>query len=216
MKKQNIKVTYGVIGLLIIIFIIDFFVWNQEGTKVMSVSHLIEGKQWGYLTKYGRLLNIAAISPGWWRLLTYMFLHANIPHLVINCIGLYAIGSALEQRLGGKNVIIIGLLSGIASAVITIVVTYTAVGANGAIYGMGGALLILTIRDRKNTWTIQPLIKKLLIIIYLIVPNLYDVNTLISNEVGLIAGIFIGLLFSGVVGEERVADVTTNMRRNEI
>lgn len=194
MKRKIIKSTYGLISLLIVVFLVDFFVLNQEGTKVLSVNHLLKGNQWGYLSKYGRLLNVLAMSPEWWRLFTSMFLHAGIPHLIVNCIGLYCIGSIVEQRLGGSKLLVIYILSGIGSAMITMLVTYGSVGASGAIYGIGGTLLILIIRDRKNVWSSRPAMQKIFIIVYLTIPNLSGVNTLISHEVGLIIGILLGLL----------------------
>ena len=194
MKRKIIKSTYGLISLLIVVFLVDFFVLNQEGTKVLSVDHLLKGNQWGYLSKYGRLLNVSAMSPEWWRLFTSMFLHAGIPHLIVNCIGLYCIGSIVEQRLGGSKLLVIYILSGIGSAMITMLVTYGSVGASGAIYGIGGTLLILIIRDRKNVWSARPAMQKIFIIVYLTIPNLSGVNTLISHEVGLIIGILLGLL----------------------
>lgn len=206
MKRKNIKSTYGLISLLIVVFLIDFVVLNQEGTKVLSVDHLLKGNQWGYLTKYGRLLNVSAMSPEWWRLFTCMFLHAGIPHLIANCIGLYCIGSIVEQRLGGMKLLIIFILSGIGSAMITMLVTYGSVGASGAIYGVGGTLLILIIKDRKNSWSTQSVWKKIIIMVYLIVPNLSGVNTLIAHEVGLIIGILFGLLLvmSSIKGDSAI------------
>lgn len=194
MKRKNIKSTYGLIGLLIVVFLVDFFVLNQEGTKVLSVNHLLKGNQWGYLSKYGRLLNVSAMNPEWWRLFTSMFLHAGIPHLIVNCLGLYCIGSVIEQRLGGMKLLVIYIFSGIGSAMITMLVTYGSVGASGAIYGIGGTLLILIIRDKKNVWSTRPVMQKIIIIAYLTIPNLSGVNTLISHEVGLIIGILLGLL----------------------
>ncbi len=132
----------------------------------------------------------------WWRLFTCMFLHAGIPHLVVNCIGLYCIGSIVEKRLGGKKFIIIYILSGIGSALITMFVSYGSVGASGAIYGIGGTFLTLAIKDRKNIWSCAPILKKIIIIAYLVLPNLSGVNTLIAHESGLIVGIVLGLLFS--------------------
>lgn len=208
MKRRNSKSTYRIISLLIVVFLIDFLVLSQEGTKVLSADHLWMGNQWGYLTKYGRLLNVSAMSPEWWRLLTCMFLHAGIPHLVVNCIGLYSIGSIVEQRLGGMKLLVIYLLSGIGSAMITMLVTYGSVGASGAIYGIGGTLLILIIKDRKNSWSTQPLLKKLIIVAYLIVPNLSGVNTLIAHETGLIIGILFGLVLVASVKEDSSKEQT--------
>jgi rhomboid protease GluP len=196
MKRKNCKFTYGLISLLVIVFVLDFLILNQEGTKVLSSNHLLKGNQWGYLTQYGRLLNINAMSPEWWRLFTCMFLHSGIPHLVVNCVGLYCIGSIVERSFGGKKFVIIYILSGMGSALITMFITYGSVGASGAIYGIGGTLLILIFKDRKNTWSYVPILKRIIIIIYLILPNFSGINTMISHEVGFIIGILLGLVFS--------------------
>lgn len=214
MKRKNIKSTYGLISLLIVVFLLDFLVLNQEGTKVLSVNHLLKGNQWGYLSKYGRLLNVSAMSPEWWRLFTSMFLHAGIPHLIVNCIGLYSIGSIVEQRLGGMKLLVIYILSGIGSAMITMLVTYGSIGASGAIYGIGGTLLILMIRDRKNSWSTRPIMQKIIIIAYLIIPNSSGINTLISHEVGLIIGILLGLLFNTSPDEDCSIEQKKEMHMN--
>ncbi|WP_455716272.1 rhomboid family intramembrane serine protease [Anaerosporobacter sp.] len=214
MKRKNCKYTYGLISLLVVVFLLDFLVLNKEGTKVLSVDHLLKGNQWGYLTQYGRLLNINAMSPEWWRLFTCMFLHAGIPHLVVNCIGLYCIGSIVERRFGSKRFVAIYLLCGIGSALVTTSFTYGSVGASGAIYGMGGTLLILIIKERKNIWSLETILKKILIIAYLILPNLGGVNTLISHEVGLIIGILLGLIFSLSVKDSDDRDLSNeNMKQ---
>lgn len=208
MKRKNIKSTYGLISLLIVVFLLDYVILNQEGTNVLSVNHLLKGNQWGYLSKYGRLLNVSAMSPEWWRLFTSMFLHAGIPHLIVNCIGLFCIGSIVEQRLGGIKLLVIYILSGIGSAMITMLVTYGSVGASGAIYGIGGTLLILIIRDRKNIWSTRSAMQKIVIIVYLTIPNISGVNTLISHEVGLIIGILLGLLIVASTREDRGVEQT--------
>ena len=214
MKRKNIKSTYGLISLLIVIFLLDYIVLNQEGTNVLSVDHLLKGNQWGYLSKYGRLLNVSAMSPEWWRLFTSMFLHAGIPHLIVNCIGLYCIGSIVEQRLGGMKLLVIYILSGVASAMITMLVTYGSVGASGAIYGIGGTLLIMMIKDRKNVWSARPAMQKIIIIVYLTIPNSSGVNTLISHEVGLIIGILLGLLL--VTSTKEDSSIEQNREKHTI
>ena len=46
-----------------------------------------------------------------WSLITYMFLHAGLMHLIFNMIGLYFFGPRLEDRLGGKRFLLLYLLN---------------------------------------------------------------------------------------------------------
>jgi membrane associated rhomboid family serine protease len=51
-----------------------------------------------------------------WRFIGFQFLHAHLPHLLFNMIGLYFFGSLVEQRLGGKRYLAFYLLCGICGA----------------------------------------------------------------------------------------------------
>ena len=73
-----------------------------------------------------------------WTLLTYMFLHAGIGHILFNMLSLFFFGPRLEARLGGRSFITLYLLSGLTGAVLSSVLSPWAavVGASGAIYGV--------------------------------------------------------------------------------
>ena len=73
-----------------------------------------------------------------WTLFTYMFLHAGLMHLLFNMIGLYFFGPRLEQRLGGRQFLLLYVLSGITGALLSIPLTprVAIVGASGAVFGV--------------------------------------------------------------------------------
>ena len=78
----------------------------------------------------------------YYRLLTGMFLHANIFHLFFNMYALYIIGSQLESFLGRHKFLIVYLLSGLSGSVLSIFFSAGfSVGASGAIFGLLGSLL---------------------------------------------------------------------------
>ncbi len=78
----------------------------------------------------------------YYRLLTGMFLHANIIHLLFNMYALYIIGSQLEGFLGRYKYLAVYLLSGLGGSVLSIFFTNSfSVGASGAIFGLLGSLL---------------------------------------------------------------------------
>lgn len=53
-----------------------------------------------------------------WRLIGYMFLHADVTHLFFNMLGLYFFGAVVEQALGGKRYLAFYLLCGIFGALL--------------------------------------------------------------------------------------------------
>lgn len=79
----------------------------------------------------------------YYRLLTGIFLHGNILHLLFNCYALYVIGSQLESFLGKAKFIIVYLFSGICGSLFSIIFggNYASLGASGAIFGLMGSLL---------------------------------------------------------------------------
>ena len=85
-------------------------------------------------------------------IITSMFMHADPFHLIGNILVLYLIGLPLEERIGTKNWGIIYFVTGICATMMFYVfhadsITYL-LGASGAIYGLGGALLVLYPKDR--------------------------------------------------------------------
>ena len=89
--------------------------------------------------------NIGIIKYGqFYRLLTGMFLHANIIHLFFNMSALNSIGSQLEGFIGRTKFLIVYLLSGLIGGLLTVALhgtEYVGVGASGAIFGLLGSLL---------------------------------------------------------------------------
>ncbi len=77
-----------------------------------------------------------------YRLLTGIFLHGGIMHLLFNCYALYVIGSQVENFLGRFKFLVIYLIAGISGALFSMIFgNYASVGASGAIFGLMGALV---------------------------------------------------------------------------
>ena len=84
-----------------------------------------------------------------YRLVTYMFVHANFLHLIINMMSLFAVGKALEKHIGMEWFVFIYLFCGVVAALVSNSIrcyAYT-VGASGAIVGLFG-FLYYAIKDR--------------------------------------------------------------------
>lgn len=89
-----------------------------------------------------------------WTFITSMFLHAGFGHLLVNMISLMFIGNFVEKLIGKKRFLWLYLISGLFAGILFVgvsMITNTdlnvyAVGASGAIFGLGGLLAILTPR----------------------------------------------------------------------
>jgi membrane associated rhomboid family serine protease len=81
----------------------------------------------------------------WWRLVTSMFLHGFILHLVFNMVALWFIGRPVEQYLGSLRFLLLYFVSGLAGSAGALVSSPhgVTVGASGAIFGVLGSMLIL-------------------------------------------------------------------------
>lgn len=77
-----------------------------------------------------------------WQLVTHMFMHGGLLHIVFNMYGLWAFGSPLEQMWGRNKFLFFYFSSGVGAALIYLLVNYLtgdqgmAVGASGALYGV--------------------------------------------------------------------------------
>ena len=83
------------------------------------------------------------LSGQWWRLLTYMFLHAGIWHILFNMWCLWDLGRLCESLYGRWSYAAIYFITGIAGGLASIGWNpgVLSVGASGAIFGLAGALI---------------------------------------------------------------------------
>ncbi|KAJ0105968.1 RHOMBOID-like protein 2 [Pistacia vera] len=78
-----------------------------------------------------------------WRLITCIWLHAGVIHLLANMLSLVFIGIRLEQQFGFLRVGLIYLLSGFGGSILSslFIQHNISVGASGALFGLLGAML---------------------------------------------------------------------------
>ena len=90
----------------------------------------------------------------YYRLVTSMFLHADINHLVNNMLLLYFGGELVEKSIGRIRYLILFFLSGICGNLMSAGYElstggfYESVGASGAVFGLIGGLLYLVIAKK--------------------------------------------------------------------
>lgn len=87
----------------------------------------------------------------YYRIITSMFLHADVQHLFSNMIVLYYVGEIVERKVGHIPYAVIYFLSGIAGNIFSVGYElllgdyYSSVGASGAVFGVEGALFFMLI-----------------------------------------------------------------------
>jgi len=82
----------------------------------------------------------------WWRLVTAGFIHAGLLHLLFNMWALWILGGPLEEYVGTPRMLLIyasSVLWGSAGALVLSPDALT-VGASGGVFGLMGALLVLS------------------------------------------------------------------------
>mgnify|MGYP000604331082 CR=1 FL=1 len=129
---KRFRITYGLIGLNLLFYAVSIF---YTGSVVDMPA--------GGLVDLGAVYGPFVVVEGeWWRLLTAMFLHGGMTHLLMNMFSLYIIGRPMELYFSPKSYLSLYFLTGIVGGLVSIVVhpETVAIGASGAIFGVFGAL----------------------------------------------------------------------------
>ena len=112
---------------------------------VMLLYMMVSGRKNEIISALG-LSTEGILNGEYYRFLTSIFLHGGWVHLLSNGIYLYYFGIRSEQLLGGGRFLVLYLLSGLLGGVFSVFLghTWLSIGASGAIYGLLGAMLLLT------------------------------------------------------------------------
>lgn len=148
------------------------------------------------------LSGLFALPAMWWEtfsfgsLFTYMFIHANFTHLLVNMLGLFFIGPTVEQTIGTSRFFVLYYLSGVLGGLgwSLLAASGTAcVGASGALMGVLGAFGALYPNATLYLWFLLP-IKAWLLVTILAIWELYETVNVhqiggIANAAHLVGGI---------------------------
>lgn len=125
-KKKKPMITYTLIILNILIYLIPFMIGNY--LEILD-NFCLYGP---YIREYQE----------YYRLFSCGFLHADIFHLLFNCYALYIIGSQLESFMGKGKYLVIYFFSMLLASLMSITFgDHASIGASGAIFGLMGSLL---------------------------------------------------------------------------
>lgn len=121
--------------------------------------------QWGGVLGYASYVNFGpahGIAAGeWYRLVTAMFLHYGLVHLLLNMWALWVLGRSLEAVLGPLRFLALYLIAGFGGNVAAYVFgapNTTTVGASTAIFGLFAALFVIMRRLGRDTSQVVPIL----------------------------------------------------------
>ncbi|XP_042473977.1 RHOMBOID-like protein 3 [Zingiber officinale] len=132
-----------------------------------------------------------------WRLLSCVWLHAGLVHLIVNMLSLIFVGIRLEQQFGFVRIGTVYILSGFGGAVLSALLLRNniSVGASGALFGLLGSMLSeLVINWAIYSNRIAALLTLILIIIINLVIGLFPSVDNFAHIGGFLSGFLLGFV----------------------
>ncbi|MDQ6930418.1 MAG: rhomboid family intramembrane serine protease [Candidatus Eremiobacteraeota bacterium] len=131
--RRTYPLTFALIAINVVVFLLGFPLGQD---RIFAA-----GAMYGPYVAAGQ----------WYRLITSGFIHGGIAHVAVNMLSLYYMGSFTELAMGKVRMLLVYVISLIASAAAVFYFSYMdpTVGASGAIFGLFGALFAIGVRTGK-------------------------------------------------------------------
>jgi rhomboid protease GluP len=146
----------------------------------------------------GALVRNRVLQGEVWRLVTAMFLHADLGHLAGNCVVLYIVGMACEHAYGRLRTALVYFASGLCGSMLSMAChPGPSIGASGAIFGVIGCVVVFFYRYHRAVMLRDKRIGMVLLIwaAYTIATGVLDpFLDNFSHLGGLAGGALVGLL----------------------
>ena len=135
-----------------------------------------------------------------WRLLTHVFVHAGLSHLLMNMFSLWLLGLLVEDRTGPLRMLLVYLASGVGGGLASLwwhaARGINSVGASGAIFGLYGLLLVLLV-SKKLVLDKSDRRAMLGLVLYLVLSNLLSGLSGNVDNAAHLGGLATGLFVAG-------------------
>ena len=195
LSGSNLYVTYGIIAINVIVFLLMAI----NGAGIFEANALVH-INWG--SNYSPL----TLSGDWWRLVTCVFIHFGIIHLVMNIYALYMAGVYLEPMLGKTKYIVAYLATGIFASLASLwwhSEGGNSAGASGAIFGLYGVFLALLFTNLIPKQVRSSLLQS--IGVFVVFNLIYGTKAGVDNAAhigGLLSGLIVGFIFFPLLKKE--------------
>lgn len=134
-----------------------------------------------------------------WTIITSLFVHSGIWHILANMITLYFFGSYLTKLVGNRSFLTVYFLGGVVGNILYILLGAPfsiAVGASGAVFAAGGALALMRPKLRVLVFPIPvPLPLWAAVIGGFIIISLFPQIAWQAHLGGLVCGLIAGYFF---------------------
>jgi len=171
---------------------------------VFLLQFFLGGTALGSIFAYLELIPAAVVTRlAVWQLVTYMFLHGGISHILFNMLTLWMFGSMLESAWGTRRFLQLYFFSGIGAGVCIVVLNYVlggahipTIGASGAIFGVMLACAMVWPDQIVLMSFLFPIKLKYMVMIFGVIAFLgaMNVNSGVSN-IGHLGGMLFGYIF---------------------
>ena len=147
----------------------------------------------------------------WWRLVTPMFIHFSLTHLVFNCLWIFVLGSKIEQIDGHLTFINLVIFSSIISNLAQHFFGESALfgGLSGVIYGLLGYCMIIEIDTKQERYDLPPALYLFMLIWltlgFLGILNLFGFGN-VANYAHL-GGLISGIIFAMITRYVFIRDI---------
>lgn len=185
-RTVNLSALWFLIALNVVIFIIEIAIGGYPITGANEVIRFLG-------------LTPALLSQQPWTIISSMFVHGSIWHILFNMIAFYFLGSFLIRAAGEKSFLAVFFLGGLVGNILYFLLgppLTTGVGASGGIFALAGALAVIVPRVPVLILFIPiPMPLWIAVILLLFLSFLFSGIAWQAHLGGLLLGLVAGLIF---------------------
>lgn len=163
----------------------------------------------GSLERLGMTGAVALFRGRWWTLITAIYLHGSLLHLIFNLLWIRQLGPMVEDLFGTPRLLLLFTVSGATGMLFSglLGVAFT-IGASGSIFGLMGALVSY---GRRQSGLLGPLLYRQLLVwaMVLLAMGFFMPGV---NNVAHVVGFGSGFLLAQTVGPQRKSTTRGGLR----
>ncbi len=127
----------------LVLYAVSWYLTQELASAELNAAPSMGGIDTQVLIRLGAKYGPLMVAGQWWRLVTAVFLHAGLLHIIMNLWCLFDLGPAVESLFSTTKFIFFYLVAGVAGFVVSFLWSPfgVSIGASGAILGLIGVLI---------------------------------------------------------------------------